>query len=122
MLKKENRLNSKSAFKATYCNNNCLSDKYITLWLGKKKTSPSSFTRVGFVVSKKFHKRAVKRNRAKRLFRECVRIYLKDSPNNQFSEFQSVIFSLKSELIGMKFEEVNKIFVNIVNKLSNKNI
>ena len=77
MLKKENRLKSKKAFSATY-NNNCffVSDS-IVMYSGKIKTDKNCPTRVGFVVSKKIHKRAVKRNKIKRFMRESIKFFFK---------------------------------------------
>ena len=64
MLPKQYRLKKKIAFKATYKVNHSSRMGGVTLYAGieKKENTP---TKVGFVVSKKTHKRAVKRNRLK---------------------------------------------------------
>ena len=69
MLPKQFRLKKRLAFKATYKVKNSSHKGGVTLFAGivKKEDCP---TKVGFVVSKKVHKRAVKRNRLKRLMRE----------------------------------------------------
>ena len=77
MLKKENRLKSNRAFSATYKNNNVVKSDLIVLYIGRIKFDKNCPTRVGFVVSKKVHKRAVKRNKIKRLMRENIRLILK---------------------------------------------
>ena len=67
MLQRKYRLKKYSAFIATYRLNNAVADKNICVYFGKKRTEDISNVKVGFVVSKKIHKRAVVRNRIKRL-------------------------------------------------------
>ena len=67
MLPKQSfRLKNKAA-SATYRVKNSFHKGGVTLFAGIKKKDNETLTRVGFVVSKKTHKRAVKRNRLKRL-------------------------------------------------------
>ena len=99
MLKKENRLTTNSAFCATYNNKTVLGDKLIVLYAGKDKSKENCPTRVGFVVSKKLHKRAVVRNRIKRRMRECVRLMIKNGENQELNKYQSLIFIAKNDIL-----------------------
>ena len=83
MLPEQYRLKKRSAFKATYKVRNSTHSGGVTLFVVKSKQKNNDIpetlpTKVGFVVSKKVHKRAVKRNRLKRLMRESYRILLKE--------------------------------------------
>jgi len=122
VLKKENRLKSKSAFKATYSNNNVVSNSEIVLYAGKIKENEVCPTRVGFVVSKKISKRAVRRNRIRRLIRENIRLILKNKEFNILNKFQSLIFMAKADISKVEFEEIRNIIVILLTKLANKNI
>ena len=77
MLAKQFRLKKSSAFQATYRVKNSYERSGIILFVGKIKNEKQkdSLTKVGFVVSKKAHKRAVKRNRVKRQLREAYRMH-----------------------------------------------
>ena len=99
MLKKNNRLKSKKAFIATYKNNNVINSEMLILHIGKNKTDKNCPTRVGFVVSKKVHKRAVKRNRIKRLLREVIRLMYKSNDTSTIDNYQSLIFTAKKKLL-----------------------
>ena len=122
MLKRENRLKSKRAYKATYCNNNTTSDDLIILYAGKPKEDKNCPTRVGFVVSKKVHKRATKRNRIKRLIRENIRLMIKNNELTELSNYQSLIFMAKQKALDKDFEEIRNTILILMDKIANKKL
>ncbi len=134
MLKKCNRLKSKKAFSATYNNHNITADNLIVLYAGKLKPEPNNENglqeykcwpvRVGFVVSKKVHKRAVIRNRIKRLMRENIRQIIKEQGElfDVLNRYQSLIFIAKNEIPDKNFQEVRCSILTLLNKLANKNL
>lgn len=105
MLPKQYRLKKRSAFKATYKVKNSSHKGGVTLFAGilKKDDYP---TKVGFVVSKKVHKRAVKRNRLKRLMRESYRILLKEGVVGNSQRFMSLVFVGTERALGKSFSEI----------------
>lgn len=116
MLPKQYRLKKRTAFKATYKVKHSSHSGGVTLFAGieKKEDVP---TKVGFVVSKKVHKRAVKRNRLKRLLRESYRQLLKE--NNLFGsdKFLSLIFVGNESALGKNFDEIKKSVKKTLEKL-----
>ena len=118
MIPKKFRLKKRSAFNATYKTGTSFHKDGITLFCGKKKTTDIP-TKIGFVVSKKIHKRAVKRNRIKRLMRESIRLYIKNSNNSFNSQYMSLIFVASSKLLEKNYKEVetgiNKLMSIITN-------
>ncbi len=106
MLPKQYRLKKKSAFKATYKVKNSSHSGGVTLFAGilKKDESP---TKVGFVVSKKVHKRAVRRNRLKRLMRESYRIFLKNGDVGNSQKYLSLIFVGSENALEKSFAEIS---------------
>lgn len=116
MLKKEYRLKKRTAFSATYKTGKSFHKDGITLFCGKNKTINIP-TKIGFVVSKKIHKRAVKRNRIKRLMREAVRLYIKD--NSSFdTKYISLIFAATSSLLEKNYNEINTGIKKLMDKLN----
>ncbi len=121
MLKKRNRLTKHSAFTAIYAIKNILSTEIITMYAGRLKTDKLCPTRVGFVVSKKIHKRATKRNRIKRLMRENVRLlFLLNS--EILNKYQSLIFYAKQDALDKDFNQIKQSVETNLLKLANKNI
>lgn len=115
MLPKQYRLKKKSAFSATYRTGKTFHKGGITVFCGKQKTADFP-TRMGFVVSKKIHKRAVKRNRIRRLMRESVRLYLK---RNEFSpKYMSLVFTASTRLLGQNFKEVNSSMLKLLEMIN----
>ena len=120
MLSKNNRLKTKSAFAFTYKNGNVVFSNIITLYAGKNKLDKNCPTRVGFVVSKKVHKRAVKRNRIKRLMRENVRLMFKNNEADILNNYQSLIFFAKPQILDKNIYEIRNTILILLNKLANK--
>lgn len=116
MLPKQFRLKNRSAFKATYKVKNSSHKGGVTLFAGilKKEDVP---TKVGFVVSKKVHKRAVKRNRLKRLMRESYRLLLKENDLGNSQKYLSLIFIGTENALGKSFKEIDNSMRKLVKGL-----
>lgn len=119
MLPKQFRLKNKKAFDATYRNHRIVSDSVMTIYTGKEKKSPDNQTKFGFVVSKKYHKRAVKRNRIKRLLRECVRMAIKENKLSRLSNYMSFIIMprVNENTCKLKLSDVQKSFYKLIERI-----
>ena len=116
MLPRQYRLKKKIAFNATYRSGNSFHKDGITVFCGKKKNIEVP-TKIGFVVSKKIHKRAVKRNRIKRLMRESVRIFIKNTPDFD-TKYISLVFVASSKLLNQNFQEIDGTIKKIMSKIN----
>lgn len=105
MLPRQYRLKKNSGFKATYRAQHSLCSGGIVLFAGflKKDDYP---TKAGFVVSKKVHKRAVRRNRLKRLMRESYRTLLKEGIPDNSQKYISLVLLGRERALGMSFAEI----------------
>lgn len=117
MIPKKFRLKNKKAFDATYKNRKIVSDSMLTLYAGRLKKDNDTQTRFGFVVSKKYHKRAVKRNRVKRLMRECVRLAIKEDKLGICLNYMSFIIIPKEKALGCKFADIQSSFFRLIERL-----
>ncbi len=116
MLPREYRLKNKAAFAATYRIKNSFHTGGVTLFAGIKKKENGP-TRAGFVVSKKTHKRAVKRNRLKRLMRESYRLLLKQNQTFNSQDYLSLIFVGGERALDKNFFEMQNIIKKLLERL-----
>ncbi len=80
--------------------------------LKDKPGQPVESTRLGVSVSKKYFKRAVHRNRIKRLLRECYRLN-KDLFKNSFGEKTMAMLFWASPEMPLKFQDVEAEFIKL---------
>lgn len=114
MLSKQYRLKNTKAFSATYKNHSTIGNKYVVVYKGRQKEDEETPTRVGFVVSKKYHKRAVKRNRVKRIYREAYRILLKEQQIEASQKYLSLVFVIKQDSIELDFHKCYKMLLKLL--------
>lgn len=117
MLERKYRLKKRTAFKATYRTGISFHKDGITVFCGKKKTLDST-TKIGFVVSKKIHKRAVVRNRIKRLLRESLRLHIK-SCDNFDTKYLSLVFVASTRLLDKKYKYINNGMLKLMELIRN---
>lgn len=106
MLPKEERLVKNREFAYIYRKKQSVANSLLILYVGNKKRDEAFPTRVGFVVGKKVSKKAVKRNRAKRLMREAYKDLCR---NKQFclKNYQHLIFIAREAIIEADYKEIH---------------
>jgi len=108
LIPKQYRLKKRIAFNATYKVKHSSHSGGVTLFAGREKKDETP-TKVGFVVSKKTHKRAVRRNRLKRLMRESYRLLLKENKLYNSQKYMSLIFVGSEKALDKSFLEIKNI-------------
>lgn len=98
MLKKYLRLAKQKDFDSVFENGRYFSEDLLSLKVARNNFD---YSRFGFIVSNKISKKAVARNRIKRLLRESVRLF----HGNIKPGFDSVFIS-KNKAIGKSFKEI----------------
>lgn len=116
MLKKKYRLRKETAFSATYRLKNCKSNNVLTIYKGKSKTDENVPTKIGIVVSKKIHKRAVKRNKIKRRLREIYTDAVKNNLIDNTQDALSVIFIAKYKCLEIGYDELKQAAIELLQK------
>lgn len=81
MLKRKHRLSTKFEFNVTRKYGTKVRGKYCSVFF-LKPDNYEGVAKTGIVVSTKIHKNAVKRNRLKRVFSDCVRKKIDTLPDN----------------------------------------
>jgi len=100
VLKKENRIRSKKEFIEIKNKGRVLFSPLFG-WLFYKKND--DLKKFAFIVSKKISKRAVDRNKIKRILSEVIRKKL-----DKFEKGTRLVFLSKKEILGKRKEEIEK--------------
>ncbi|MCK4592084.1 ribonuclease P protein component [Candidatus Parcubacteria bacterium] len=109
MLKKEFSLRKQKDFENVFNRGVYFSEKFLIL---KAVKNSLPFSRFGFVISKKISKKAVERNKVKRLMSESIRL----SQEKIKSGFD-IVFISKVGIVDKNFEEVNELIEKLLKKL-----
>lgn len=100
VLKRENRIRSKREFLEIKNKGRVLYSPFFG-WLFYKEND--DLKKFGFVVSKKISKKAVDRNRIRRILSEIVRKNLE-----KFENGTRIVFLTKQEILGKKMVEIER--------------
>lgn len=111
MLKKENRLSTKFEFNITRKYGKKISGRCFHLFYLQPKNYKGP-TKIGFVISNKFDKRAVVRNKVKRKFREIFRKSLEIFPQDLW-----VVVHPKFICIDKSYEEISADINSVLSKI-----
>jgi ribonuclease P protein component len=99
MLPKQYRLPLRTEFKRIKKNGRLFSGKFFSLLIAPQPQT----SRFAFIISKKIHQKATKRNKARRLLVEAVRSILPQiKPGFDF------VFLVKKTIVGKELSEIKK--------------
>ena len=82
MLAKSNRLTKEKDFRRVFRRGKRYETPLFRVYIGEQKESLSSGSRFGVIVSKKVSKKAVDRNRIKRVIRAAIKEYIEKTKGN----------------------------------------
>lgn len=104
---KEERLRKDREFREVFDHGRSLGGSTVAFYFLPNQVG---FPRAGFIVSKKVSKRAVDRNRARRLMREVFRL------NKHRLGPYDLIFIARKGILGRKFQDVERDFLRLARK------
>lgn len=119
MLPKQERLTRSREFAFVYRRKKSVANPQLILYVGRKKRDQSIPTRVGFVVGKKVHKSAVRRNRIKRRLRNAYK-ELSREENFKLSDYENLIFIARPAIIESDYHEIFSAVKDCVKKADRK--
>ena len=114
-LNKESSLKSKSEIEKVFGFGKKVSNKYLSVYFLNSQNSSELPKKVAVVVGKKTHARAVKRNKIKRLLRDCLR------QSYEFEKFNSGSFIImyhfkEMPTLSLLQENIKTLFLSLSKK------
>jgi len=106
-FRKEERLRKDKEFRRVFDHGKSLGGSTVAFYF---LPNDLNFPRAGFIVSKKVSKKAVERNRAKRLMREVFRL------NKHRLKPYDLIFIARKGILGKKYRDVEEDFLRLARK------
>ena len=101
------RLKSQKEFERVFAHGKSLGGSTVAFYFCPNNLG---YPRAGFIASKKVSKRAVDRNRAKRLMREVFRL------NKHRLKPVDLVFIARKGILGKKYQEVERDFLKLAEK------
>ena len=114
-LNKESSLKSKTEIEKVFGFGKKVSNKYLSVYFLNSQSSSDAPKKVAVVVGKKTHARAVKRNKIKRLLRDCLR------QSCEFEKFNSgrfiIMYHFKEmPTLSLLQENIKTLFLSLSKK------
>ncbi len=106
-FKKHERLRKQKEFERVFSHGRSIGGSTVAFYF---LSNNLGYPRAGFIASKKVSKRAVDRNRAKRLMREVFRL------NKHKLKDYDIVFIARKGILGKKFEDVERDFLRLASK------
>ncbi|HSA07132.1 MAG TPA: ribonuclease P protein component [Candidatus Gastranaerophilales bacterium] len=119
MLPKQERLTKSREFAYIYRIRKSVANSLLILYVGNIKQNKAMPTKVGFVVGKKVHKRAVKRNKIKRRVREAYR-ELRKAQEFKLKDYKHLIFIARPAIIESDYSQIFNAVEDCLNKASKR--
>lgn len=115
---KKDKLKSKKRIDLLFAEGKSVTAFPLRLVYLETEFNDDSVIKCGVSVSKKLHKKAVSRNRIKRLMREAYRLNRGDFFNNSSTPYAFMILYLSKD--GTTFEQLNEAMKKLFNKFLDK--
>jgi len=115
---KKDKLKSKKTIDLLFAKGKSVTAFPLRLVYLETEFNDNSVIKCGVSVSKKLHKKAVSRNRIKRIIREAYRLNKCDFFNNSSTPYAFMILYLSDD--GITFEQLNKTMKKLFNKFLDK--
>ncbi|WP_431157090.1 ribonuclease P protein component [Winogradskyella poriferorum] len=115
---KKDKLKSKKSIDLLFAEGKSVTAFPLRLVYLETEFNDDSVIKCGVSVSKKLHKKAVSRNRIKRLMREAYRLNRGDFFNNSSTPYAFMILYLSKD--GTTFEQLNEAMKKLFNKFLDK--
>jgi len=119
MLPRQERLTRSSEFAYVYHQKQSVANSLLVLYVGCKKRDEANPTRAGFIVGKKVHKLAVKRNRVKRLVREAYK-ELRNAEAFPLKNYQQLVFIPRSAAVDADYKKIYDAVEDCVRRAARK--
>ncbi len=103
-FKRRERITKSKEFERVFSEGKSIAGRFIVIYYLE---NGFGFPRAGFIVSKKVSKKAVERNRAKRLMREAFRL------NKHKLKPFDLVFIARRDIIGLKLKDVEEEFLRL---------
>jgi ribonuclease P protein component len=106
VLPKQERLLKKREFDRVFRLKRSVASPCIVAYIMPSKAfQEQQLPKTGFIVGKKIHKKATKRNKIKRRMREAYRIIRAEKPE-RIKNFHSIIFIARPSILGKEYPEI----------------
>lgn len=103
----------------TYHQRQILCCSHFKIYIGKLAEVEPNCAKIGFVVSTKIHKRAVQRNRIKRVARETLRLIFKENQElaSVLNKYMSFVVVAKSSAVEASNNELREDILSAISKI-----